>query len=192
MHCPSFSVMDVSPSSVTIDLIDIQGQVIFWRFGKYYPGLQNRKLRMFKHFTSCTSIMLDSPVLTSRAPSIPGFGFSDNPDRPGFGYPQIAEAFNNLMLSLGYTNYVAQGGDIGSFLSIRLGQRHPESCRAVLVNMLVARPPTLLQDPVSWLKWVTFPSLFYSKVEMENLARTAWFFKGEVGYQVWSRTNQQG
>jgi pimeloyl-ACP methyl ester carboxylesterase len=110
-----------------------------------------------------------------------GFGFSDNPDRPD---PQIAEAFHNLMLSLGYTNYVAQGGDIGSFLSIRLGQRYPESCRAVLVNMLVASPPTFLQSPISWFKWVTFPNLFYSKIEMENLARTAWFFKGEVGYQV--------
>jgi pimeloyl-ACP methyl ester carboxylesterase len=118
------------------------------------------------------------------APSIPGFGFSYNPERPGFEYPQIAESFNSLMSELGYSNYVAQGGDIGSFISCQIGQMYPESCRAVLVNMLVAAPPTFAKSPVAWLKWKTAPHLFYTKAEMDHLARTHWFFEGETGYQV--------
>jgi len=88
------------------------------------------------------------------------------------------------MRELGYPTYVAQGGDIGSFLSCQLGQTYPEKCRAVLVNMLVASPPTFNKSPVAWLKWVTAPQLFYTAAELEHLGRTAWFFNGEAGYQV--------
>lgn len=88
------------------------------------------------------------------------------------------------MTALGYNTYVAQGGDIGSFISCQLGQTYPECCRAVLVNMLVAPPPQFKKSPLAWAKWNTVPQLFYSRLEMENLARTAWFFAGEAGYQV--------
>lgn len=43
------------------------------------------------------------------APSIPGFAFSSAPKRKGFGLREMAKTFNQLMLELGYTNYVAQG-----------------------------------------------------------------------------------
>ena len=43
------------------------------------------------------------------APSIPGFAFSSAPKQKGFGLKQIAKTFNQLMLELGYTKYVAQG-----------------------------------------------------------------------------------
>lgn len=43
------------------------------------------------------------------APSIPGFAFSSAPTQPGFGLKQIAKTFNQLMLELGYSKYVAQG-----------------------------------------------------------------------------------
>jgi pimeloyl-ACP methyl ester carboxylesterase len=119
-----------------------------------------------------------------RVPSIPGFGFSYNPEKRGFEYPQIAESFDTLMKSLGYTTYVVQGGDIGSFISCQLGQTYPESCRGVLVNMLVAPPPTFGRSPFAWLKWITSPGLFYDTAEMEHLLRTSWFSKGEAGYQV--------
>jgi pimeloyl-ACP methyl ester carboxylesterase len=135
------------------------------------------------HFTSCA---FQCCVLANseRVPSIPGFGFSYNPERRGFEYPQIAESFNSLMSALGYKTYVAQGGDIGSFISCQLGQSYPECCRAVLVNMLVAPPPQFAKSPLAWIKWTTAPHLFYSRAEMDHLARTAWFFKGEAGYQV--------
>ena len=135
------------------------------------------------HFTLCTSYLL-CRLTPPSAPSIPGFGFSFNPDKRGFEYPQIAQSFNSLMDLLGYSRYVAQGGDIGSFLSCELGQVFPEHCRAVLVNMLVAPAPTFSKALVAWLKWTFAPQMFYSKTEMDNLARTRWFFQGEAGYQV--------
>ena len=43
------------------------------------------------------------------APSLPGFGFSSAPQRPGFGIKAIAATVNELMQRLGYDRYVAQG-----------------------------------------------------------------------------------
>lgn len=43
------------------------------------------------------------------APSLPGFAFSSAPKHKGFGLKEIAKTFNQLMLELGYTSYVAQG-----------------------------------------------------------------------------------
>ena len=42
-------------------------------------------------------------------PSLPGYGFSSAPIRPGFGAAQFASTINSLMLALGYDRYVAQG-----------------------------------------------------------------------------------
>ncbi len=42
-------------------------------------------------------------------PSLPGFAFSGQPKRPGYGPQQMGEAVNTLMLKLGYDRYVAQG-----------------------------------------------------------------------------------
>lgn len=43
------------------------------------------------------------------APSLPGYGFSSAPKQPGFGVNQMAQTFDELMVALGYTSYVAQG-----------------------------------------------------------------------------------
>lgn len=43
------------------------------------------------------------------APSLPGYGFSSAPKEPGFGPSEIAKTFDELMVALGYTSYVAQG-----------------------------------------------------------------------------------
>lgn len=43
------------------------------------------------------------------APSLPGYGFSSAPTKPGFGVNEIAHTFDELMVALGYTSYVAQG-----------------------------------------------------------------------------------
>ena len=45
---------------------------------------------------------------------MPGYGFSDEPAEPGWGPIRIARAWAELMRRLGYTRYVAQGGDLGS------------------------------------------------------------------------------
>jgi microsomal epoxide hydrolase len=73
-------------------------------------------------------------------PSLPGFGFSGPPGEPGWGLDRIARAWAELMRRLGYDQYLAQGGDLGSVVSQRLGRVDPEHVAGVHVNMLVTPP----------------------------------------------------
>ena len=61
------------------------------------------------------------------APSLPGFGFSGKPAEPGWDSAHIARAWALLMGRLGYTRYVAQGGDWGAEVTTRMAQQR---CRA--------------------------------------------------------------
>ena len=81
-------------------------------------------------------------------PSIPGYGFSGPTRETGWGFPRIANAWAELMRRLGYDRYAAQGGDIGTFISLALAGRHPEHVVGVHVNMLVTPPgdPSELAD----------------------------------------------
>lgn len=74
------------------------------------------------------------------APSLPGYGFSGKPDRTGWGIEKIAVAWAELMRRLGYTKWVAQGGDWGAFLTHRIGEDAPEGCVGVHLNMPIAGP----------------------------------------------------
>ena len=58
-------------------------------------------------------------------PSLPGFGFSSRPTEPGWGLERIGGAFDVLMKRLGYTRYVAQGGDWGAGIVQAMGRQAP-------------------------------------------------------------------
>jgi pimeloyl-ACP methyl ester carboxylesterase len=119
--------------------------------------------------------------------SLPGYCWSTNPTKKGFNLGKIAEMFNKLMIALDYPSYVAQGGDWGSIVTRRLGQLHPEHCRAIHVNMLFTLgTPRLSQGPLIWLKWVTLigPALLYDKREIPALKMFQKFRELETGYQV--------
>ena len=99
----------------------------------------------------------------------------------------MAETFNKLMITLGYTKYVAQGGDWGALITRRLAQLHPENCKAIHVNMLLTiGTPRITRDPWIWLKWVTLigPALLYDKREIAALKVIQKFRDSESGYQV--------
>ena len=72
-------------------------------------------------------------------PSLPGYGFSGKPSKTGWGVGKIAEAWETLMLSLGYDRYGAQGGDWGAAVSTQIG-RNRGHCIAIHLNMPIARP----------------------------------------------------
>jgi pimeloyl-ACP methyl ester carboxylesterase len=74
------------------------------------------------------------------APSLPGFGFSDKPTASGWGVPRIAGAWIQLMARLGYTRWVAQGGDWGSAVTTAIGLARPASCAAIHLNMPTVFP----------------------------------------------------
>ena len=74
-------------------------------------------------------------------PSLPGFGFSDKPTEPGWRLPRIAEAWGVLMQRLGYTRYVAQGGDWGAGVTSWMAKQQPSGLAAVHLNLPILFPP---------------------------------------------------
>lgn len=74
-------------------------------------------------------------------PSMPGFGFSGKPKGTGWGPDHIARAWAELMKRLGYTRYVAQGGDWGSPVSEAMALQAPEGLLGIHINLPAAVPP---------------------------------------------------
>jgi pimeloyl-ACP methyl ester carboxylesterase len=67
-------------------------------------------------------------------PSMPGYGFSGKPTSTGWGPERMARAWAELMKRLGYTRYVAQGGDWGAFVVDHMGLQAPEGLLAIHTN----------------------------------------------------------
>jgi len=70
-------------------------------------------------------------------PSLPGYGFSGEPTEVGWNVGRIAEAWAELMRRLGYTRYVAQGGDVGASVTDAMGRQAPEGLLGIHMNLLV-------------------------------------------------------
>jgi pimeloyl-ACP methyl ester carboxylesterase len=71
-------------------------------------------------------------------PSLPGYGFSGEPTEVGWDVGRIARAWAELMNRLGYTRYVAQGGDVGAAVTDAMGRQAPEGLVGIHTNLLVA------------------------------------------------------
>jgi len=70
-------------------------------------------------------------------PSIPGYGFSGEPKEIGWGPGRTAQAWAELMNRLGYTRYVAQGGDVGASITDAMARQAPEGLIGIHTNLLV-------------------------------------------------------
>ena len=68
-------------------------------------------------------------------PSMPGYGFSGKPTATGWGPERIAKAWIVLMKRLGYTQYVAQGGDWGALITDLMGVQAPPGLLGIHTNM---------------------------------------------------------
>lgn len=77
-------------------------------------------------------------------PSLPGYGFSDKPTRPGWGVERIASAWVALMRRLGYRRYGAQGGDWGTTITTLIGKQDPDHVVGVHLT-----PPLAAPDPAT-------------------------------------------
>src|SRR5919201_1046171 len=77
-------------------------------------------------------------------PSLPGYGFSAEPVEIGWDLGRTARAWAELMRRLGYTRYVAQGGDVGAGVTDAMGRQAPAGLLAVHFNFLDAIPKELL------------------------------------------------
>lgn len=90
---------------------------------------------------------------------------------------RIARAFGELMLRLGYTRYVAQGGDWGAQVATRIGALDPEHSAAIHLNMPIADPP---QEPVP-----------LGDQDKADLASIRLFQREESGYAIQQATKPQ-
>jgi epoxide hydrolase len=80
-------------------------------------------------------------------PSLPGYGFSDKPARPGWGFDRIAAAWTVLMERLGYERYGAQGSDWGTSVSASIAQQAPGHVAGIHLTPPLAPPdPATLDD----------------------------------------------
>ncbi|MFU8817283.1 MAG: epoxide hydrolase family protein [Pseudomonadales bacterium] len=109
-------------------------------------------------------------------PALPGYGFSGKPATPGWGVEKIADAWAELARRLGYSSYVAQGGDWGSAVTTALGVRDTDHCRAIHVNMVSARP-----DPMDNL----------TELEKKGLAGMKHYQDWDSGYSKQQSTRPQ-
>jgi pimeloyl-ACP methyl ester carboxylesterase len=82
-------------------------------------------------------------------PSIPGYGFSEAPKEVGWDPGRIAAAWAKLMDRLGYTYYVAQGGDQGASITDAMGRIAPDGLLGVHFNLLSAAPRELVMAAVN-------------------------------------------
>jgi pimeloyl-ACP methyl ester carboxylesterase len=70
-------------------------------------------------------------------PSLPGYGFSGEPADLGWNVGRVGQAWAELMHRLGYTRYVAQGGDVGAAVTDTMGRQAPEGLQGIHMNLLV-------------------------------------------------------
>jgi pimeloyl-ACP methyl ester carboxylesterase len=78
-------------------------------------------------------------------PSMPGYGFSGKPREPGWGPDRMARAWVELMKRLGYTHFVAQGGDWGAVVTDLMAAQAPPELLGMHTNMPGVIPPDVAQ-----------------------------------------------
>jgi len=93
-------------------------------------------------------------------PSMPGYGYSGKPTTTGWDVAHIARAWIVLMKRLGYTKFVAQGGDWALLSPSRWACRHLRNCSAFTPTCLAFSQPTLTRQlfPVRRLPRVSQPT----------------------------------
>lgn len=74
-------------------------------------------------------------------PSMPGYGFSDKPTSTGWDADRIARTWAELIKRLGYTRYVAQGGDWGTPISSAMARQAPAGLLGIHINLPATVPP---------------------------------------------------
>jgi len=110
-------------------------------------------------------------------PSVPGYGFSGEPAEIGWNPGRVAPAWGELMRRLGYTRYVAQGGDVGAAITDQMGRQAPEGLLGIHMNLLVPA----LGGPLS----------MDSEAERAAAEQLATFRASGIGYLIEQNTRPQ-
>ena len=113
-------------------------------------------------------------------PSMPGYGFSGKPTTPGWDPQHIARAWVVLMKRLGYTHYVAQGGDWGDAVTEQMALQAPQGLLGIHVNM----PATVPADVAKALKFGEPSPAGLSADEQHAFNQLDTFYKHGLGYAI--------
>jgi pimeloyl-ACP methyl ester carboxylesterase len=113
-------------------------------------------------------------------PSLPGYGFSGKPTAPGWNPVRIARAWTTLMQRLGYSRFVAQGGDWGNAVSELMALQEPPGLLGIHTNMAATVPANISRA-------LTFNEAPPADLTAEE--RNAWdqldfFYKKGLGYAL--------
>ena len=106
-----------------------------------WPGSVIEQLKIIDPLTNPTAHGASaSDAFHVVIPSMPGYGFSGKPATTGWGPERMGRAWAELMKRLGYTRYVAQGGDWGAFVVDQMGLQAPAGLLAIHTNMPATVP----------------------------------------------------
>ena len=106
-----------------------------------WPGSIIEQMKIIKPLTDPTAYGgSEDDAFHVVIPSLPGYGFSAKPKEVGWNPPRIAKAWAVLMQRLGYTKYVAQGGDWGNAVTELMAVQEPPGLLGIHTNMAATVP----------------------------------------------------
>src|SRR5262245_46043749 len=146
-----------------------------------WPGSIVEQLKIIEPLTNPTAHGAStSDAFHLVIPSLPGYGFSGKPTRPGWNPPSIAKAWGTLMQRLGYKEYVAQGGDWGNAVTENMALQQPPGLLGIHTNMPATVPP----DVSKALAMGGPPPAGLSPDEKHAWDQLDFFFKNGLGYAI--------
>lgn len=101
-----------------------------------WPGSIVEQMKLIEPLTNPTSYGgSEADAFDVVIPSMPGYGYTGKPATTGWGPQRVARAYGELMTRLGYTKYVAQGGDWGAIVVDFMGVQKPQGLIGIHTNM---------------------------------------------------------
>ena len=152
-----------------------------------WPGSVIEQLKIIDPLTNPTAHGASaSDAFDIVIPSMPGYGFSGKPTTTGWGPDRIARAWTELMKRLGYTKFVAAGGDWGGVITDLMGAQAPPELIGIHTNFPGIFPPEI--DKALRIGVPLPPNL--SAEEKAAADRLADTYK-HVGYAIWMGSTPQ-